>query len=67
MEDGGVALVEWGDAAAPVLGTGALSLLLEVDPDDEGRRRIAVTGAGAPWDDRWAALASALTPWAAGA
>jgi len=41
----GVALVEWGDAAAPVLGTGALSLLLEVDPDDEGRRRIAVTGA----------------------
>jgi tRNA threonylcarbamoyladenosine biosynthesis protein TsaE len=67
VEDGGVALVEWGDAAAPVLGTGALSLLLEVDPDDEGRRRIAVTGAGAPWDDRWVALASALAPWAAGA
>jgi tRNA threonylcarbamoyladenosine biosynthesis protein TsaE len=63
VEDGGVALVEWGDAAAPVLGSGALSLLLEVDPDDETRRRITATGAGAPWDGRWAALARAVAPW----
>jgi tRNA threonylcarbamoyladenosine biosynthesis protein TsaE len=63
VEDGGVALVEWGDAAEPVLGSGALSLLLETDPDDEGRRRITVTGAGESWDDRWSALASALGPW----
>ena len=66
VEDGGVALVEWGDAAEPVLGGGALSLLLEVDPDDEGRRRITVTGTGVPWDDRWDALVAALAPWAVG-
>ena len=58
----GVALVEWGDAAEPVLGAGALSLLLEVDPDDEGRRRITVTGAGAAWDDRWDALVGRPRP-----
>jgi tRNA threonylcarbamoyladenosine biosynthesis protein TsaE len=63
VEDGGVALVEWGDAAEPVLGSGALSLLLEVDPDDDGRRRITVTGADGSWDDRWSALAAALGPW----
>ncbi|HEX7442635.1 MAG TPA: tRNA (adenosine(37)-N6)-threonylcarbamoyltransferase complex ATPase subunit type 1 TsaE, partial [Acidimicrobiales bacterium] len=33
VEDGGVALVEWGEAAEPVLGDGALSLMLVVDPD----------------------------------
>jgi tRNA threonylcarbamoyladenosine biosynthesis protein TsaE len=64
VEDGGVALVEWGDAAEPVLGAGALSLFLEVDPADDGRRRITVTGAGSSWDDRWRALADSLAPWA---
>ena len=63
VEDGGVALVEWGDAAEPVLGAGALSLLLEVAPDDDGHRRIAVTGSGAAWDGRWDALSAALSPW----
>ncbi len=32
VEDGGVALVEWGDAAAPVLGEGALTVRLEAGP-----------------------------------
>ena len=63
VEDGGVALVEWGDAAEPVLGTGALSLQLGVDPDDEGRRHISVAGAGTSWDHRWADLVLALAPW----
>lgn len=63
VEDGGVALVEWGDAAEPVLGDGALALALETDPDDEDRRRLAVTGDGPGWGDRWAALAAAVAPW----
>ncbi len=65
VEDGGVALVEWGDAAEPVLGAGALSLLLEVDPDDDGRRTVTVTAAGTAWGDRWDDLRRALAPWAA--
>jgi tRNA threonylcarbamoyladenosine biosynthesis protein TsaE len=63
VEDGALALVEWGDAAEPVLGADALSLQLEVDPADEGRRRIAVAGAGPSWDDRWSDLVAALAPW----
>ena len=35
VEDGGVALVEWGDAAEPVLGSGALAVRLDMtDPAD---------------------------------
>ena len=63
VEDGGVALVEWGEAAEPVLGDGALSLLLEADPHDEDRRAISVTAAGTGWSDRWDALATAVAPW----
>ena len=64
VEDGGVALVEWGDAAEPVLGSGALTLKLEVDPDDDGRRHVTVTGTGDSWADRWDAMVAALAPWA---
>jgi tRNA threonylcarbamoyladenosine biosynthesis protein TsaE len=67
VEDGGVALVEWGDAAEPVLGAGALSLLLEADPGDEGRRTVTVSGAGADWAGRWDDLTAVLAPWAAAA
>jgi len=63
VEDGGVALVEWGEAAEPVLGEGALSLLLVGDPDDEARRTVTVTAAGSSWADRWDALVAALGPW----
>lgn len=67
VEDGGVALVEWGEAAEPVLGAGALRLLLQADPDDEGRRTITVRADDGAWDDRWDALAAALGPWTAAA
>ena len=63
VEDGGVALVEWGDAAEPVLGDGALSVLLVTDPDDDDRRVITVAADGAAWADRWSALTSAIEPW----
>ena len=63
VEDGGVALVEWGAAAEPVLGDGALSVLLVTDPDDDDRRVITVAADGAAWADRWSALTSAIEPW----
>ena len=63
VEDGGVALVEWGDAAEPVLGDGALSLSLVADPDDDDRRRITVTADGPAWAGRWSDLAGSLRPW----
>jgi tRNA threonylcarbamoyladenosine biosynthesis protein TsaE len=66
VEDAGVALVEWGDAAEPVLGDGALRVRLEADPDDECRRRVNVSTAGPAWAGRWPRLAEALAPWSLG-
>ena len=63
VEDGGVALVEWGDAAEPVLGAGALSLSLVADPDHESRRTVAVSASGTSWESRWGVLVAALDPW----
>ena len=63
VEDGGVALVEWGEAAEPVLGAGALTLVLVADPDDEARRTVTVAAAASSWGDRWDRLVGALAPW----
>ena len=63
VEDGGVALVEWGDAAEPVLGADAL--LLEFG-GRRRRRRAAdghADGPGPSWSKRWNELDAAVTPW----
>lgn len=44
VEEAAVALVEWGDLAAPVFGADALVISFEVDPDTEVRV-LRVTGA----------------------
>jgi tRNA threonylcarbamoyladenosine biosynthesis protein TsaE len=63
VEDGAVALVEWGDAAGPVFGADALSVDLATgDTDDE--RVITVRPSGRAWTDRWSGLAQALARWA---
>jgi tRNA threonylcarbamoyladenosine biosynthesis protein TsaE len=62
VEDGGVALVEWGDVAEPVLGEGALSVHLAAGEGGDGHRTITVSAGGA-WSGRWEALSSALGEW----
>ena len=63
VEDGGVALVEWGDAAEPVLGADALLLALAADADDDERRTVTLTARGPSWDERLRKLDAVLTPW----
>jgi tRNA threonylcarbamoyladenosine biosynthesis protein TsaE len=63
VEDGSVALVEWGDAAAPVLGGDALDLRLETDAEDDGQRLVSIRPEGEAWTRRWDAVRSALEPW----
>ena len=65
VEDGGVALVEWGDAAAPVLGDGALTVRLEADPDEPEARTLVLSAVGDAWVTRWSALSAAVALWAA--
>lgn len=72
VEDGGVALVEWGDEAEPILGKGALSVRLdsapiEGDPADPADRRTVTVGwEGPPWAGRSARLREVLRPWEVG-
>ena len=66
VEDGGVALVEWGEAAEPVLGDGALAIRLESSDDDDGHRLITLRTDGERWTGRWEALRSAVARWGVG-
>ena len=63
VEDGGVALVEWGDVAGPVLGEGSLTVALSAEGEDDDRRSISVRAVGSAWASRWAALRDGLSPW----
>jgi tRNA threonylcarbamoyladenosine biosynthesis protein TsaE len=80
VEDGAVALVEWGDAAEPVLGDDALAVDLAAVSEDDGfdeggdggdagssddQRVISVRPAGGRWVARWDDLAGALDRWRA--
>ncbi|HXX90020.1 MAG TPA: tRNA (adenosine(37)-N6)-threonylcarbamoyltransferase complex ATPase subunit type 1 TsaE [Acidimicrobiales bacterium] len=73
VEDAAVAVVEWGEAAAPVIGPDVLVISIasvtggDGDGGEEGaeatRRHLRVTPAGS-WAARAGALAEALAPWA---
>ncbi len=58
LDDGGIAVIEWGEAAAPLLGAGALRVHLSAPGELAGeRRRIVVSDEGA--SPRIAALGEA--------
>jgi tRNA threonylcarbamoyladenosine biosynthesis protein TsaE len=64
VEEGGVALVEWGDAASPVLGSGALLVRLSSEESaDDDHRLIEISSVDGGWSERWSGLAAALAPW----
>jgi tRNA threonylcarbamoyladenosine biosynthesis protein TsaE len=58
IEDGGVALVEWGDVAEEVLGPEWLSVRFEIVADE--RRRITLAADGTSWSARWPRVTVAL-------
>jgi tRNA threonylcarbamoyladenosine biosynthesis protein TsaE len=65
LDEGGVAVVEWGEALAPLYGEGALTVLLATLPDEgEDVRRIEVSAGGSgearSWEERLEAVAARL-------
>jgi tRNA threonylcarbamoyladenosine biosynthesis protein TsaE len=63
LDDGGVVLVEWGDAILPVLPHDLLEVRLTLgDGDDD--RTITARAVGPGWAARTRALEAALAPWA---
>ena len=61
---GAVALVEWGDVAADVIGD-SLTIELSHDEDDDDARDIVVSVEGHGWDTRWDKLRDSLRQWSA--
>jgi tRNA threonylcarbamoyladenosine biosynthesis protein TsaE len=64
IDDGGVALIEWGEAAAPALATDFLRVRIAFGPSDDDRE-FTIEPVGPSWLDRPDALRAALEQWAA--
>lgn len=64
LDDGGVVLIEWGDAISPLLPHDYLEVRLTFgDGDDD--RQVAVRSVGEAWASRSHPLRGALAPWTA--
>ena len=64
LVENGVAVVEWGEAAEPVLGDDWLRVDLDFAPSgEETCRAIWVTAHGGTWPRRWPEVEVALRPW----
>jgi tRNA threonylcarbamoyladenosine biosynthesis protein TsaE len=65
LDDGGVVVIEWGDAVVPVLPSDYLEVRLNLaevaTPDD---REIVLRPVGVRWGARRRGLAEAIAPWA---
>jgi len=64
LDEGGVVLIEWGDAILPVLPHDLLEVRLTFGAADDDRH-VAFRPVGPAWAPRADALAGVLTPWAA--
>jgi tRNA threonylcarbamoyladenosine biosynthesis protein TsaE len=64
LDEGGVVLVEWGDAITPVLPHDLLEVRLTFGEGDDDRG-LAFRCIGTSWSARQAAVARALAPWGA--
>lgn len=62
LDDGGVTLIEWGDAIMPALPADFLEVRLTFGTRDDDRS-IAVRPVGPSWATRTSALIRALAPW----
>lgn len=62
LDDGGVAVIEWGEVVAPVLPADFLDLRIEFgDADDD--RLFRLRAVGPRWAGRWGAVGAALDRW----
>lgn len=60
--EGGLLVVEWGDAVEALLPQEHLAIELTVPGEGEARR-LAITGSGASWAARWGLLEGATSAW----
>lgn len=65
LDEGGVVLIEWGDAILPVLPHDYLEVRLTFGGGDDDRR-LDLRPVGPAWIPRAAAVAGVLSPWTSG-
>lgn len=65
LDEQSVALVEWGDLAAPVLASDYLLVSMEMAPGED-LRRLELTTVGGSWSSRLRRLGDALARWRPG-
>jgi len=63
LDRGAVVFIEWGDVIEALLAESYLEVELSLRDDGEDRRRIAVTGRGTAWAERWDRLSERLHTW----
>jgi len=63
LDEGGVALMEWGDMAAPVLPRDFLEVKFEIDEMNDDARRVRIRGVGATWALREKVLRDFVAEW----
>lgn len=61
--EGGVILIEWGDAIETLLPEDRLQVELTLAPDGQGRL-VDLSGSGSSWAGRWERLTEATDGWA---
>ncbi len=66
LDEGGVVLIEWGDAILPVLPHDLLEVRITFGAGDD-ERHLALHPVGPAWAPRSEALAGVLSPWAGSA
>lgn len=59
IEEGGVAVVEWGERGSPALDPSHLSIQI-AHADEDQAREIFIVSHGGAWDDRWERLKEAV-------
>jgi tRNA threonylcarbamoyladenosine biosynthesis protein TsaE len=63
LDEGGIALVEWGDLASPVLPRDRLEIHLRIDSDSVDARNIEMRGVGSIWTRRERDVAPFVSAW----
>lgn len=62
LDDGAVALIEWGDVVAPALPASFLEVRFEYGPGDDDRH-VQLRAVGSRWSARMTAITNALERW----
>jgi tRNA threonylcarbamoyladenosine biosynthesis protein TsaE len=65
LDQGGIVFIEWGDAVEALLPESSLQVELTMLDEDPNARRLAVSGRGRVWAERWEGVESAVDPWLA--